>query len=39
MTEISELTASQLAADVIAGRLYAVEVAEAHLLRLAEVNS
>ncbi len=38
MTEIWEMTASQIAADVHAKRLSAVEVTEAHLVRLAKVN-
>ena len=38
MTEIWEMTASQIAADVTSRRLSAVEVTEAHLKRLASVN-
>ncbi len=38
MTEIWEMTASQIAADVRAKRLSAVEVTDAHLARLAKVN-
>ncbi|WP_343081645.1 amidase family protein [Ostreiculturibacter nitratireducens] len=38
MTEIWEMTASRIAADVRAKRLSAVQVTEAHLDRLAKVN-
>jgi amidase len=38
MTEIWEMTASRIATDVREGRLSAVQVTEAHLDRLAEVN-
>ncbi len=38
MTEIWEMTASQIAADVRAKRLSAVEVTDAHLARLGKVN-
>lgn len=38
MTEIWEMTASQIAANVRAKRLTAVEVTQAHLNRLAEIN-
>lgn len=38
MTEIWEMTAERIAAEVRAGRLSAVEVTQAHLARLAHVN-